>query len=59
MLLKPAEAAERLGVSPRTVERWLQQGKVPHVRLGDDGGLPRIPVDLLDEWWRKRLEGGR
>lgn len=34
-LLDTAAAAERLGVSPRTLEKWRQEGKGPaYVRLG-------------------------
>jgi excisionase family DNA binding protein len=30
----PGEAARRLGVSTRTVQRWLREGKLPHVKVG-------------------------
>jgi excisionase family DNA binding protein len=59
VLLRIREAADRLGVSSRTMERWVAAGTVPHVRLGEDERIVRIPVDLLDEWWRQRLEGAR
>jgi excisionase family DNA binding protein len=58
-LLKVPEAAARLQVSERTFWRWLHTGSVPHVRLGEDERIVRIPVDLLDEWWLRRLEGNR
>jgi excisionase family DNA binding protein len=32
--LGPGEAARRLGVSRRTVQRWLRQGRLPGVRVG-------------------------
>lgn len=57
----PGGAAERLGVDESTVRRWIRQGLVPHVRLGAGGPHApiRIPADALEEWWRKRQEGGR
>jgi excisionase family DNA binding protein len=39
-----AEAARRLGVSPRTVQRQVAAGKIPALRLGR---TVRIPVDAV------------
>jgi len=57
VLLTIKEAAARIRVGRRTMERWIARGTVPHVRLDGDR-MVRIPVALLDEWWRQRLEGG-
>lgn len=59
VLLTTAQAAERLSVSQRTMERWLARGMVPHVRPDPESNIVRIPVDALDEWWRRRQEGGQ
>jgi excisionase family DNA binding protein len=61
VLLTVGEAAERLRVDESTIRRWVRDGTIPFTRLGDGGpNAPvRIPVDALDEWWRKRQEGGR
>jgi excisionase family DNA binding protein len=47
-----------LEVSERTIRRWVRDDVIPHVRLPGNN-LVRIPADALDEWWRKRQEGGR
>ena len=39
----PGEAARRLGVSTRTVQRWVRQGRLVGVRIGD-----RLKVDAGD-----------
>lgn len=44
-LLTIRQAAERAGVSKRTVHRWLREGTVEHVR--NPGGLVRIYADSL------------
>jgi excisionase family DNA binding protein len=33
-LLTPEEAANRLGIAPRTLREWLRSGKLPGVKLG-------------------------
>jgi excisionase family DNA binding protein len=33
-LISVAEAAQHLGVSSKTVRRWIEQGELPHHRLG-------------------------
>ena len=29
------EAADRLGIKPRLLRHWVEQGRVPHLRLGE------------------------
>ena len=49
----PTEAARRLGVSPRTVQRWLRDGRLPAVRVGSrlkldaTAGRPPGPIRRL------------
>jgi excisionase family DNA binding protein len=46
LLLRPAEAAEILGVSRSKLYELIAQGKIPSVRL-DEGRLIRVPVAAL------------
>ena len=58
-LLSPAEAAEVLGVSERTLYRWREAGAgagPPFVRLGEDRGLIRYPRLALGEFLLQRME---
>jgi excisionase family DNA binding protein len=43
-----AEAAAIFGVSQRTVHKWISSGKLPHLRLGEDGRLIRIHSDDIE-----------
>ena len=45
-LLTPRQVAERLAVSPRTVYLWIEQGRLPSVRLSER--VTRISEDALD-----------
>ena len=33
-LLKPAEAAQELGISPKTLYKWVSQRRIGHVKIG-------------------------
>jgi len=46
--LTPAQVAERLSVSPRTVERWVAHDGLPAYLLG--GRTTRIRLSDLDAW---------
>lgn len=45
LALRPAEAAETLGISERKFRSLLP--RLPHIR---EGGVVLIPVDLLRQW---------
>jgi hypothetical protein len=45
-ILRPAEAARRLGVATRVVIQAMYEEKIPRVRLPD--GTLGIPSDALD-----------
>jgi excisionase family DNA binding protein len=51
-LLDSSEVAAMLGVSRRTLEKWVQQKKIPHVKLGTAGrgSLLRFRLDSLNAW---------
>jgi excisionase family DNA binding protein len=44
--LSRGEAAQRLGVSPRTIQQWARDGKIPCLRTF--GGHRRFSVKDLD-----------
>ncbi len=49
--LTVAQVAERVGVCQRTVKRWLEDGRLPHVRL--PGGGIRVAVAELERVLRE------
>src|SRR5215813_13284213 len=51
-LVKPKDAAERIGVSYPTLKQWIYSGKVRSVKTA--GGHHRIPQDEIE-----RLSGGK
>ena len=56
MMLRPAEAAEALGVSRSKAYELIAAGDIPSVRIG---GCVRIPVDALREWIDHELGSAR
>ena len=52
LLLNSQEVADLLGVSRRTVEGWVQQRRIPFVKLGTAGrgSLLRFRLDSLNAW---------
>jgi excisionase family DNA binding protein len=46
-LLGPSEVARRLGVSSRTVQRWLRSGDLPAIRVGRRLKVPASALDAM------------
>lgn len=51
-LLKPADVAERCGVTPRTVAKWLRNGTLVGVKI--NGHTWRIEEEQLAKFIRSR-----
>lgn len=49
-LLKPADVAQRLGVSRSWLYEAARQGRVPCLRLGGEGGPLRFSEEDLAAW---------
>ncbi len=49
--LTAQQVADRLQVTPATVKRWLREGQLPGVMLGDRAGW-RVAEDDLDAFLR-------
>ena len=54
--LRPDEAAEALGVSPRTLRRWMRDAGLPYLRLD---GVVLIPCNGLEAWIGERVASER
>lgn len=54
-LIKPEEAAWRLGISPTTIKKWLRNGKLPGVKVGH---LWRIDEADLEKFIEERKNRG-
>lgn len=48
VLLTKREAAEAMGVSEKTVDRWREEHGLPHIKL--DNGKPMFRLESLKEW---------
>jgi excisionase family DNA binding protein len=51
--LRIADVAADLDVSPRTVMRWIEQGKLPALRM--PGGRLRISAATLRDWQAEHM----
>ena len=54
LLLKPAEAAELLGIGRSKMYELLAAGALPSIRVGHS---VRVPVTALERWVAERLAG--
>jgi excisionase family DNA binding protein len=54
LLLRPAEAAEAIGVGRNKLYELVASGELPSIRVG---ASVRIPVDALRAWIDRRLKG--
>jgi excisionase family DNA binding protein len=52
LMLRPAEAADAIGVSRARCYELIAQGKIPSIRIG---GSIRVPVAALRQWIDKQL----
>ena len=52
LALKPREAAESLGVSERTLRKWMRDLGLPYARLD---GVVLIPRARLEKWIEEHL----
>ncbi|MFQ5614747.1 MAG: helix-turn-helix transcriptional regulator [Anaerolineae bacterium] len=58
-VLTSAQAAARLGVTPRTIQRWVAAGVFPNAFKLDPGFIKSpfiIPVEDVEAFERKRRE---
>jgi len=53
LLLRPAEAAEAIGIGRSKVYELLASGELPSIRVGSS---IRVPVDGLREWVARQGE---
>jgi len=53
LMLKPAEAAESIGVSRARCYELIARGTIPSIRIG---GSIRVPVAALQAWISRELE---
>jgi excisionase family DNA binding protein len=49
-LLRPADVARLLGVHRNSVYRWIKEGGLKALRLGDETGPLRIRSDVFEQW---------
>ncbi len=51
------QVADILSVSLRTVQSWIRNGSLPHVRLGDGKRLVRIRAQDLEAFIQRNYQG--
>lgn len=47
--------AQRVGVHPETIRRWVRDGSIPHIRIG---GVVRFDPFEVDVWAADHRQGG-
>ena len=52
LALRPKEAEEALGISEKTLRKWMRDDGLPYLRVD---GVVLIPRDSLDAWMRERV----
>ena len=57
-LYTTAEAAAILNVSLRTLQGWVRDGVLPHIRLGEGGRLVRIRAQDLTAFIQQNYQEG-
>jgi excisionase family DNA binding protein len=50
-LVRVEQAAQFLGIPPRTLYHWAAKGRVPHVRLAGTG--LRFQLSVLEAWVKR------
>ena len=56
LALRPGEAAEALGISERTLRKWMRDDGLPYMRLD---GVVLIPRGELEAWIQSRVGAER
>src|SRR2546426_9908974 len=46
-LLRISKAAHELGLHPFTVRKWIKQGKIQAIRIGQEARVPRSEIERL------------
>jgi putative resolvase len=46
-LLRISKAAHQLGLHPFTVRKWIKQGKIQAIRIGQEARVPRSEIERL------------
>ena len=46
-LITIQQAAQRIGISPTTLYKWVSQRRVPHIKIGR---LVKFDLHSLEEW---------
>ena len=56
LMLRPAEAADAIGVSRSKAYELISRGEIPSIKVG---GCVRIPIAALEEWIAQQLAAPR